>query len=115
MTSDDISIISIQRMEVESATENKMKDDIQWPLKDVCKALSIRVFGIIAFSVLFSMPWTTIPRSNSIIYQSHWIEILLPCATVSLLLTASIFFELTTWTKEESLMTVCNYLKIYLS
>ena len=36
------------------------------------------LIGIVAASVLCAVPWTTIPRTNSIIHQSCWMELLLP-------------------------------------
>ena len=41
---------------------------------------AILSFGIIAASVLFAIPWTTIPRIDSIIYQSYWWEKIIPSA-----------------------------------
>ena len=49
--------------------------------KDAFKFLSLSV-GIVGQCVLFIIPWTTIPRTDSIVYQSHWAEIILPSVCI---------------------------------
>ena len=51
--------------------EEDKKEENMFSVNDVFKALGHSIFGIIGFCVLFAVPWTTIPRTNSIIYQSH--------------------------------------------
>ena len=41
--------------------------------------------GTIALCVLFFIPWTTVPRTDSIRYQSYWFETWLPHATLTIL------------------------------
>ena len=88
-------------------------NDSKSAIKDVVKALGISLFGIIAFSVIFAMPWTTIPRTDSIVYQSYWMEILLPVAVNRLLSTGRTIIQLATYTKEKSLMKIAIFFRIY--
>ena len=111
MTSDAVSIISVKRINDEIETEDK--NNIQFSLKSVFLTFFVWIFGTIALSVVFAMPWTTIPRTNSIIYQSHWIEAIIPSTAALLLVAASNFYQVTTWTGEKSLTTFGFYLKIY--
>ena len=78
------------------------------------KGLCNPIFGIISFSVLFAIPWTIIPRTNSIVYQKYWIEILLPCTTVHMLIAGVEYLNLATWANEKALLSKWNYFKIYL-
>ena len=111
MTSNNIFIINIRTFDDDTKTEEK--NNIQFSLKYVCKTFFVWIFGTIALSVVFAVPWTTIPRTNSIIYQSHWIEAIAPSTAALLLVAAANFYELSTWTREQSLMTLSIYLKIY--
>ena len=94
--------------------EEDKKEENMFSVNDVFKALGYSIFGIIGFCVLFAVPWTTIPRTNSIIYQSHWWEVLLPTSTACILSTGSILCDLRYWTKEKALMSMGIYLKMYL-
>ena len=114
MSSDVISVITVQEI---TGDEQKIEAPgwrKKYALKDILEALGISVFGIIGFSLLFTVPWTSIPRTNSIIYQSHWMEVLLPHALTVLLLGAGTqFLELTIWTDEKTMMSISNFLKVY--
>ena len=81
--------------------------------KEVSKGLCVSFFGIIAVSVIFAVPWTTIPRTDSIIYQSHWMEEILPSATLCIMWAGCWLLELTSWTQERSLMSLFVLLKMY--
>ena len=108
-----ISVISSQDINCANETEQVILTKSKLELKYVRKALCILIFGIIGLSVLFNIPWTTIPRTDSIIYQSYWMEILFPIAINTLLLVGVRFQQLTTWIKEEELMTIWIYMKMY--
>ena len=108
-----ITVISIKENTSDVETKEARKNDNKLALNVLFEALGISAFGIIGFSLLFIVPWTTVPRTDSIIYQSHWMEVLLPWATTLLLLTGTQVLELRTWTKEKELISKWNYLKIY--
>ena len=121
MRTEDISVIpeEISVSSIEDITSDKEKEeakikDNKFALNVVFEALGISTFGIVGFSLLFIVPWTSIPRTDSIIHQSHWMEILLPFATNQLLFAGSQFLEFTTWTKEKELMSIWNFMKMYL-
>ena len=113
MESDDISVISIQDITDNENEKAKRNEDDVLGLKHVIKAIGLSVFGIIGFSLLFSVPWTTIPRTNSIIFQTYWMESLFLLAIYQLLTVGATVLNLTTWLKEESLMSIGTYLKMY--
>ena len=110
---EDISVISNKEMTLDEVNENSKKKESKFSSRDLFEALGISAFGIIGFTCLFTVPWTSIPRTDSIIYQSHWMEVLLPWATTLLLLNGTQVLELRTWTKEKELISIWNYLKIY--
>ena len=75
--------------------------------------LGFSTIGIIAVAVVFVVPWTTIPQTNSIIYQSSWIEAFLPFTTVWIALVGAELIVLKTWTKEKQLVSTIFFLKMY--
>ena len=83
-------------------------------LKDMLHIIIVSI-AIIAASIVCSIPWTTIPRTNSIIYQSRWMEILLPLASVWLLTAATDVMNLAVWTKEKSMMSMNVFLRMFLA
>ena len=118
MGSDKISVISVQEMDgdeelEENSQEEVEKNDRKFTLQNMFEALGTSGFGIIGFSLLFIVPWTSIPRTDSIIYQSHWMEVLLPTASFQLLTSGRQVLNLTTWTQETTIMSIWNYLKVY--
>ena len=113
MKSDSISVINVEALNGNEESEEESTNDSKSAIKDVVKALGISLFGIIASSVIFAMPWTTIPRTDSIIYQSYWMEILLPVAVNRLLSAGRTVIQLATYTKEKSLMKIAIFFRIY--
>ena len=118
MSSDDISVIRVQELtgneEIEeSSREEEVKNDRKSTLKDMFEAFGISAFGIVGFSLLFILPWTSIPRTDSIIYQSHWMEVILPFTSFLLLPSGIQILSVATWTQETTLMTFPNFVKIY--
>ena len=67
----------------------------------------------IALSILPLIPWTTIPRTNSIIYQSSWLEVLLPTTTYCFLAAAAHLLCLTVWTQERSMVSTNIFLRMF--
>ena len=74
----------------------------------------IQSVGVIAICVLFIIPWTTIPRTDSIVYQSYWWELCLPTASTCILNAANDLVNLVVWTKENSLRTPRVFLMMFL-
>ena len=115
MIADEISVISVQDINNDEETEETKEMSNKLNLEDLWKALCISIFGIVGISVLFAIPWTTIPRTDSIIYQSHWMEVLLPSVSNVILNNGIRILRLSIWTKEEALMSVWIYLRLFLS
>ena len=95
-------------------TEKIAIQDCKFAFKHVSRACGIPVIGIVGCSVLFAIPWTTIPRTDSIIHQSHWMEFNIPGATHTFLGTGVGIIALSKYTKEESLMSIWNFSKVCL-
>ena len=79
---------------------------------DITKAVAFSI-GIILACVVIAIPWTIIPRTNSIIYQSWWIEALFPFAITCMLYAASDMINLVVWTEENSLKAIKVFLKLW--
>lgn len=115
VVTDSISVISLDSIpSSDEPEENLESDDMDWTPKQICQSLGLSV-GVIAACVLFTIPLTTVPRTNSIIYQSHWMEICLPSAIFFILSAAGDQLNLTVWAKERKLMSVKVFLKLYFS
>ena len=84
---------------ITSVTDSPINDKVETDSKhkaneSVPKTIGkIFVFSVltIAVSIIFVLPWTTIPRTNSIIYQSSWMEVFLP--TLSNLIIMSLTLD----------------------
>ena len=113
MNSVNIAVISVDETDCDDGTKKKRNKGNKLAPKDICRVLCLSLFGIVAFCVVFSLPWTTIPRTNSIIFQSSWFEVLLPNASVFIISAGNVFLDLTIWTKERALYSIGFYLKIY--
>ena len=111
--SEKISVRSVRQFAGDEKEVETSKNDSKSPLGKIFEAIGISVFGIIGFNLLFIIPWTSFPRTDSIIYQSNWMESLLPFATVLMIGSGTVFLDLITWTKEEAIMSMSNYLKIF--
>ena len=72
------------------------------------------VFSILAVSVIFLSPWTLIPRTNSIIYQTYWFELNFCVAILLLLVAGNEVLKMSTYFNEKSLKSVNVLLKMYL-
>lgn len=113
MKSDGVSVIDVQTLNGNDECEEKLMNDSKIAIRDVGKAIGVSLFGIIAFSVIVAMPWTTIPRTDSIIYQSYWMETLLPVAVNRLLSAGQLLFQLSIYTEEQTLMKMTTFFRIY--
>ena len=69
-----ISVISLEEVDYDEEKERNAKIHSKSMQKNLLKAICISLFGIIAVSIIFAVPWTSIPRTDSIIYQSHWLD-----------------------------------------
>ena len=112
---DVISVINLHdvRAQRENSENSENEQEQESAYKSIGKIAVISTL-IIGLSVFFVIPWTTIPRTNSIIYQSHWLELLLPLASIWIIDAGSDLLNLAIWTKEKSLISFYVFLKIYL-
>ena len=96
MSSGEISVINLREITSGEGVEegNKRENENGLAPKHVCKVLCSSSLGIISYCIIFIIPWTTIPRTNSIIYQSHWMEVILPVTSVSVAVVGTIHLQL---------------------
>ena len=113
-STDLISAISLQ---VEPTNEQSQDNDDGNKLLDPCCKggiiSCIFISVIVAFCAVIVTPWTTIPRTNSIYYQSYWMEANLPIAATILLYAAMHATSLAIWAKERTLMSILVLLKLW--
>ena len=114
MDKDQISIISIGYL---PSNENrkercKMKEEIQGD-KGTSAWNMCHVFSVITVCVIFSIPVTLIPRTNSIFYQSNWYEYNFVVMSFMLLPAANDILTVATYFKEKLLLSFGMLLKTY--
>ena len=111
---ENISIISLSSQKnMNQNQKNVINEDNETFFKCICK-IAIFMIGTVGLSVFAVVPWTTIPRTNSIIFQSSWMEILLPSAWGCILYAGCELLHLTIWTQERSLISLNTLMKITL-
>ena len=108
-----ISVIEVQEMNNDENVVENRKVESKVDIVNSIRTISISAIKIIVFSVLFTIPWTVIPRTNSIIYQSHWWEVMIPMTTWFVLTAALQILTFKTWFKEETLISISNHFKIF--
>ena len=85
---------------------------LETTLNSIGKIIAFAI-ATIALSILPLIPWTTIPRTNSIIYQSSWMEVLAPTTTYCFLAAAAHLLCLTIWTQERSMISINVFLRMF--
>ena len=92
---DATSVISVHDVRTrEEKLENVENEEEQ---ESACKRISkiaASAMLTICVSVFFVIPWTTIPRTNSIIYQAYLLELLLATASIWILDAGSDLLDL---------------------
>ena len=87
-----ISTISVNdESSTREANRNAVSKDDETALSSICK-IAIIILGTVSLSTLSVVPWTTIPRTNSIIFQSSWMELMLPFTFNSNRVSSNLFF-----------------------
>ena len=108
---DEVEDSSKERIDSNSTNQ---ENEIYSKLSNIIRPI-VQLIGIIAACILCVVPWISIPRTNSILYQSWWMEICLPLACVSFLNAAGEFLNIKVWTKERSINSVKVLFKLFLS
>ena len=115
MSVDQVSVIEIRNMNrEEGSSDNNEVRETNAGQKEMINFLVFSIFGIIGICCLFIIPWIIIPRTNSIFYQSAWLEVTIPMTTNFVLLTANEVLNLAVFTQERSLMSVKVFSRIFL-
>ena len=78
---DAISLVSAHEVRAQEENLENVENEKEWAYKSMGRiaVFAILIIGLSVFSVI---PWTSIPRTNSIIYQSYWLELLLPTTSI---------------------------------
>ena len=114
MEEDKISVISLEDVSSnanqtdKSKTKEKIQDDKEISAWNMC-----HVFSVLTVSVVFLIPVTLIPRTNSIFYQSNWYEFNFVMMGTILLLAAAVHLNIATYFKEKSFLSFRMLLKTY--
>ena len=97
-----LSVFAVEDISYQVETDKIAKVTRPFDVKDVFKAF-LSCLAIIAFCVFFAILWTIIPRTNSIIYQSYWMEVYLPVCSSFMLSAGKYLLDLIHWTNEKDL------------
>ena len=100
--------------EIQESSENESKSNtMENTVSKTIRKIVFHSIAVVGISILFVAPWTTIPRTNSIIYQSYWMELLIPSPTNWITIVAADLLNLTVWTQERSVIYPLVFLKLY--
>ena len=114
MDEDKISVISVEdipsnaNQEDESKTEEEIQGDKEISAWNMC-----HVFSVLTVSVVFLVPVTLIPRTNSIFYQSNWYEFNFVMMGIMPLVASNEHLNIATYFKEKSFLSFRMLLKTY--
>ena len=115
MNTDSISVISVNDVPCsEDAHENEERKGNNVNHKKGLIIHGLFALAIIAFCSLFVVPWTIIPRTNSIVYKSYWMEVNLPIASFFLLMAGNDVLNLALWSKEKAIVSFSVLLRLWL-
>ena len=115
MSFDQVSIINMRHgnREKDIDDNNDVKKTNVDP-KEMFKVLGFSILGIIGLCLLFTIPWIIIPRTNSILYQSAWMEVTVPMTINFVLLTGNEVLNLAVFTQEKSMISIKVFSRIFL-
>ena len=114
---DTTAVIAIETSvnnEIQESSENESKSNTME--NNVSKTIRKIVFhsiAVVVISILFVAPWTTVPRTNSIIHQSYWMEVMIPSTIHWMTCVAADLLNLSIWTQERSVISPVLFLKLY--
>ena len=115
MIEDEISVIPMnetsfneQCEETKDTKRNNLRenDKSQWGM--------LHVFSVLAVCIVFSSPLTVIRRTNSIFYQTHWLEFNIVTGIFFVLRAGNQILSMSTWFNERSLYSFRMLLRMYL-
>ena len=106
------SILSVNDTPINDKIETDSKHKANESAPKIIAKIFVFSISTVAVSIIFVLPWTTIPRTNSIIYQSSWMEVFLPTLSNLIIGSGTDLLNLTVWTKENTLMNVRTFLKM---
>ena len=114
MDEDKISVISIEyRPPSENKRETSKRNEEIHDSKEASAWNICHVFSVLTICVIFAVPVTLIPRTNSIFYQSSWYEFNFVVMGILLLTAANDILNVATYFKEEQFLSFRMLLKMY--
>ena len=115
ITPDHIEVVSVSEISSHVETEDSNKTENNTTKKrDFSFCYGLHIVSILAFCAVFLIPFSSLPRINSIIYQEYWIEFNLPVAIFMILMTGNDLLNLIIFTKEKSLRSFRVFFRLYI-
>ena len=108
-----ISIISIKTQSSNNELEENQEDKDRTKKDDISSRNIFHVMSILTVCFVFVSPWTLIPRTNSIIYQSHWFELNAYVMIFIILAVWNAVLNLSTYFKDKSIQSLRICLRMY--
>ena len=109
----EISIISIKTQFPNKVLEENEEAKYSTKQNDTNSWNVLHAFSILTVCFVFVSPWTLIPRTNSIIYQSHWFELNAYVMIFMILAVWNIELNLSTYFREKSIQSLRICLRMY--
>ena len=114
MDEDEISVISVREISLNEESE-KDKDSVvdRRNGNDTSPFHMLHVFSVVAVCIVVISSVTVIPRTNSVFYQTHWMEINIPIGMVFLARAGNEVLDISIYFKEKSLQSFQMLLRMY--
>ena len=114
MLEDTISVITVDDLCFrEDSKENNNRRDTRSIANNINHWNILHIFSILAVCIVFASPWTLIPRTNSIFYQSHWLEVNFVVAVNYILVTGNDALNMAFYFKEKKLLSFWMLSRMY--
>ena len=114
MLEDAISVIAVDDSYFnEDSKENNNSLDNRSKVNNINHWNILHIFSILSVCIVFASPWTLIPRTNSIFYQSHWLEVNFVVGVYYILVSGNDALNMAFYFKEKQILSFGTLSRMY--
>ena len=115
ITPEHVSVVSVYEISSHiQAEEDSGKPKNRYSKKkNFTYSYAFHIITILLFCAILEIPLLWIPRTNSIVYQSYWLEFNLPLVFWMILMAGNDLLNLIIWSKEDALRSVFVLFRLY--
>ena len=114
MEGDEISVISVREISLKEESEEDKDSVVDRPNEIHTSPFDmLHVFSVLAICIVFISPLTIIPRTNSVFYQTHWLEVNISIGVVLIARAGNEVLNMSIYFKEKSLQSFQILLRMW--